>query len=422
MKIKKLYEKMKTKFSLLKERKKGEVKTSFKLIEVAVIVAVVTFIGMFCGVFITYSQLSYDRTIEGKQYNINKDLGELSDIYESILDNYYKDIDKDVLIDAAIDGMLSSLDDPYSSYLDSIEKVIFDERMRGEYRGIGVELITNSKGEIIILNVFNNTPAQRGGLKSGDIITMIDDKDTSNMSSSDIANHIKRKSEDSVIIKVDRNGKTLTFPLSKEKVILESVTSETFVRNEKKVGYIGVSIFAGNTYKQFREAVLELEKEKIDSLIIDVRNNSGGYLDSVVKVVSMFLPEDTIIYQIESNKVITKYYDKTEEKREYPVTILINKQSASASEILAAAFKEIYNSQVVGIKSFGKGTVQETKDLENGGMIKFTTQRWLTPKGNSIDRVGVEPTVVVTIDSGYWLEPTTEKDNQLQKAIEILTK
>lgn len=418
MKIKKSLLKIKNLTSNKKE--KDQVKTGFGLLETIVIVIVVVFLGIFIGVFMTYSHLSGD--FNNKQLMINEDLNQLSNVYELILDKYYKEIDKDKIIKAAIAGMLSALDDPYSIYFNDAEKTSFNERMEGEYHGIGVELFDKIDGDIIIFNVFPNTPAEKAGLKAGDIIMKVDNKDTVKMTSADIAEYIKYNSGDIVKITVNRGGENLTFKVSKDKIILESIASDFFVKNNKKVGYINISLFANNTYDQFRDKLLELEEEKIDALIIDVRNNSGGYLDSIVNIVSMFLPKDTIIYQIESNKTITKYYDLTEEARTYPISILINKQSASAAEILAAVFKEMYESEVIGVKSYGKGTVQETKDLEDGGMIKFTTQKWLTPKGNSIDRVGIEPTIVVTIDNKYFDDPTPENDNQLQKAIEVLVK
>lgn len=418
MKIKKSLLKIKNLTSNKKE--KDQVKTGFGLLETIVIVIVVVFLGIFIGVFMTYSHLSGD--FNNKQLMINEDLNQLSNVYELILDKYYKEIDKDKIIKAAIAGMLSALDDPYSIYFNDAEKTSFNERMEGKYHGIGVELFDKIDGDIIIFNVFPNTPAEKAGLKAGDIIMKVDNKDTVKMTSADIAEYIKYNSGDIVKITVNRGGENLTFKVSKDKIILESIASDFFVKNNKKVGYINISLFANNTYDQFRDKLLELEEEKIDALIIDVRNNSGGYLDSIVNIVSMFLPKDTIIYQIESNKTITKYYDLTEEARTYPISILINKQSASAAEILAAVFKEMYESEVIGVKSYGKGTVQETKDLEDGGMIKFTTQKWLTPKGNSIDRVGIEPTIVVTIDNKYFDDPTPENDNQLQKAIEVLVK
>jgi len=195
-----------------------------------------------------------------------------------------------------------------------------------------------------------------------------------------------------------------------------------FKENNKKIGYIFISLFANNTYEQFRRAVLDFEDEKIDSLIIDVRSNSGGYLNSVVEMMSMFLPKDSIIYQIKVQDNIKKHYTKTKEYRDYPVVVLINEYSASASEILAGAFKEVYKAEIVGKTSFGKGSVQETRNLENGGMLKITTQNWLTPLGNSIEGKGIDPTIEIDLGKEYLNDSSLKNDFQLQKALEILKK
>ena len=173
---------------------------------------------------------------------------------------------------------------------------------------------------------------------------------------------------------------------------------------------ISISVFASNTTKQFKKELNKLEKEKIDSLIIDLRDNTGGYLSSATEIASMFLPKNKIIYQLSSKGIKEPILDETKEKRTYPIVVLINETSASASEILTSALKESYKATIVGVKSYGKGTVQKAYNLKDGTMYKYTIQKWLTPKGTSIDNVGISPDIEV--------EGKTE---QITKAMEILT-
>ena len=175
-----------------------------------------------------------------------------------------------------------------------------------------------------------------------------------------------------------------------------------------------------NTYDQFKEQLEKLENEKIDSLIIDVRSNSGGHLTSATNILSLFLDSSKVIYQIEGKDGITKYYSEGKETKTYPVVVLVNKESASASEILASALKEQYNAKLVGEKTFGKGTVQKLTETTGGIQYKVTTQHWLTSNGNWIEKNGIDVDYEVALDEKYLLDPTDENDNQLQKAIDIL--
>ena len=181
-----------------------------------------------------------------------------------------------------------------------------------------------------------------------------------------------------------------------------------------------ISIFALNTYEQFNKQLLELEKQNIDSLIIDVRDNSGGHLSSVTDILNLFLNKNQVLYQVKSKDKIKKVYGTTDNDRKYNIVVLTNEFSASASEILASAIKEAYGGKTVGVKTFGKGTMQNLIDLDNGGMIKVTTEIWLTSSGNEINEVGVPVDYEVFLDENYKENPCEETDNQLQKAIEVL--
>lgn len=389
----------------------------FKLLEVIVLIIIATVIGVFSGSFLTYNLTNNNKNyVPSSGY-----IGEFEEAFQSVIDNYYEDVDKEALIDAAIDGMLSILDD-HTSYMDADETEQFNIKMNGEYEGIGIEFITTEASEHIVVNVIKGGPAVTAGVKVGDAIVQINDIDASTMTGTGLAQYIQTLEDNQIKLLVKRNDKNITLNIEKKLISIPSVTQKTFSKNGKKVGYIDISIFANNTYDQFKTAVEALEDDGIDSLIIDVRDNSGGYLHIASQMLEMFLSKGDILYQMQSKTDTEEFADKTSESRNYPVNVLINGNSASASEILAAAFKEVYGSDIIGVPSFGKGTVQQPSDLENGGMIKVTTDKWLTPDGNWIEDKGVEPTVKVELGTAYSAQPTDENDNQLQKALEIITK
>ena len=181
-----------------------------------------------------------------------------------------------------------------------------------------------------------------------------------------------------------------------------------------------MDIFSATTYNQFEKAVQKLENEQVEGMIIDLRDNTGGHLSVVTDMLSLFLDDSHVIYQIEDKDQTTKYYSTGKETKEYPVVILQNGNSASASELFTAAMKEEYGAKVVGTTSYGKGTVQELNTLQDGTQYKFTTKKWLTPKGNWVHEKGITPDVEVELDEGYRNEPTRENDNQFQRAVSTL--
>ena len=233
---------------------------------------------------------------------------------------------------------------------------------------------------------------------------------------------IKGKSNYSFNMSVLRDNNLIDVKVVTKSITLSSVTSSVIEKDNEKIGYIYISIFALNTYDQFKEQLEELEKMKITSLIIDVRSNTGGHLTSVTSILDLFLNKTDVLYQVKSKDKIKKVYGTETSTRKYPIVVLTNELSASASEILASALKEAYGAKTVGIKTFGKGTMQNMLDLENGGMIKVTTEEWLTSKGNKINKEGVPVDYEVKLDEKYASNPSKETDNQLQKAIEVLTK
>ncbi len=380
----------------------------------------ITIFSLLLGVLACFSVLTILN--KGKNYFVlSKELAKFVDAYDAIVNNYYKEVDKDKLVESAINGMVSSIGDEYTSYSDKDVTDNFNETVNGKYMGIGA-LIMKSEKDLVIYKVFEDSPSYRAGLKDGDIILKLDDKDTKDMSVNDIASIVKNDTNKEVKLLVKRGEENLDITIVKDMVELPVVSGKVINHNDKKIGYISLSIFSSVASEQFNKELVKLEKEGISGLVIDVRGNSGGYLTTVTDIASYFLKKGDIIYKLEVNDKVTVRKDKTKESRDYPVAVLIDKNSASASEILASSIKESYNGYVVGTNSYGKGTVQQTLVLSDGSMIKYTIEKWLTPLGNWINEEGVIPTNYVELSSEYLNNPVFENDNQLNKALELVSK
>ena len=363
--------------------------------------------------------------IVGKNYiSVVNDLDKVVDTYYAIVDNYYGDLDRDKLVDAAVKGMISSVGDTFTSYSDAESTLSFDETINGSYEGIGCSVATYSDGRIIIIEIFENSPADKAGLKVGDQVIRVDNESYDDKDSNDLSNYIKNSGKEKVVLTIVREDSEMDISINLSKVDIPYVSGKIIEKDDNRIGYISISLFADNSYKQFKNKLEELEDDGIDSLIIDVRSNSGGYLTSATDISNLFLEKGKVINQLvdsEGDKPKTKK-DNTKDKRTYDVVVLIDGASASASEILASAIKESYGGLVVGVTSYGKGTVQQTKKLLDGSMIKYTTQKWLTPNGECVDGVGVVPTNEVVLSSEYVINPSMDTDNQLQEAINLLIK
>lgn len=358
------------------------------------------------------TEVSYSKTKKG--------FDSLYETYDTIMSEYYKDVDSDKLIEGAINGMLESLDDEHTMYFDKKSKEEFDSELSGNYYGIGAQIQLTSDETIKITKVFDNSPAKKAGLKEEDVFVSVDGTSVKGKSATEVANMLKSDSVKTSTIVVKRNDKELTFKVTKENITLFSVSSEMLDNNGKNVGYLSISIFGQKTYSQFKDALTKLEKQDMDSLIIDLRGNTGGYLSTVTNMLEEFIDKGNVIYQIQSSSGVKQYKTVKASEKKYKIVVLIDGGSASASEIMSAAMKEVYGATLVGQTTYGKGTVQTTKNLSNGSMIKYTIEKWLTPSGKNIDKEGIKPDYEVELGDSYKNNPTKENDAQLQKALDLL--
>ena len=344
--------------------------------------------------------------------NIKDDqaLQEFLKVYRGLDEDYYSDINKTGMIDAAISGMLDYLGEDYSTYLDQQESESLANSLSGKYQGIGISITEGNK----IVKVHEGTPAKRAGLQVNDIIISINDTSTENLLSAEVANLINKTGENEII--VNRNGEILTFHIKGES-INTPLASQVIEGENKKIGYIQITSFTNTVGEEFKKSLVEIESQGISGLMIDMRYNYGGYLKGATEIANYFIEKGKVIYTLEGKDTKEIYKDETDEKREYPIVILVNESSASASEVLAGALKDSYGAILVGQVTYGKGRVQQAKTLEDGSMVKYTTAKWLRPNGECIDEFGIVPDYIIDIEKN---EEGIYVDTQYEKAKELL--
>ena len=393
---------------IIKARKKKE--KNFNSAEVVFLSSMTLLLGVLLGILMCYCKITFLDSSDSK-------LREIISTYNNISNNSYDKVDKDKLADSAIEGMINSLDDPYGNFMNKKDTKSFSEALGGYYNGLGIT-ITKKGNNIVIVDVSKNSPAAKAGIKKDDIILNIDNLDASKEEVDTLANYVSKIKDKEINIKIKRDNKVIDFNVKKDRVDVQSVTSLI----EDGVGYIDISTFSLNTGDQFITNLNKLKKKNVSSLIIDLRDNPGGHLGQTSKILEPFFKKGTVFYQIDNKNSKSMIRAKNKDKMNIPIVVLINEQSASASEIVASCFKENYkNVTLVGKMTYGKGTVQKDVKLSNGSSIKYTTQRWLTSKGkwlNHAKGVGLKPDVDINICQ----DEKCDKDMQLEKAKEIAKK
>lgn len=394
-----------------------EHKSGFNTIEVLIIIIISIAFGVVVGCSVTFFRQEY------RGEKVSSSLQELIAVYNNILEDYYKNVDERDLVDAAVEGMLSSLDDPYSTYMDEENAATFNETVDGSYVGIGITIAMNADKKFYVVSVVEDSPAEKANIQVGDYLLKIDDQLLEGLNLSDVTSIIKKDEKTTLELILERDGKEVVKEVKPATIDFISVTSDVYALNNGNAGYISIDTFAANTFQQFKTELKKLEKKNINSLIIDVRSNPGGHLSQTKNILELFMKKNTILYQVQFKDDINKIKDNTKKSRSYPVVILINSSSASAAEILAASFRDSYSdATLIGETTYGKGTVQTAYTLSDGTSVKYTTEKWLTPKGKWIDGKGVTPNRVVQLTEEYLTNPIPENDLQLQTALDFLEK
>lgn len=372
------------------------------------------------GNYLIISPKGVTQTSDNKVLN-RKTIGKIEELL-AYIDLYYNDeYDADDVRDAIYEGTLSGLGDPYSVYYTADDYKDLQISTSGNYYGIGAGLLQNAKTmEVTVSKVYEGTPAEDAGLEDGDQILKVDDVEATSMELSNLVKKIRGEEGTTVHLQIYResSGETLEVDVKRANVDLPSVSYEML---DGSIGYIQISEFQSNTANQFKAAVKDLQSQDMKSMIVDVRSNPGGLITSVVDILDQILPEGTVVYT-EDKYGKRENYTSDSNCLKLPIAVLVNENSASASEIFAGAIKDYNYGTLIGVKTFGKGIVQTVYPLEDGDAIKITTAKYYTPNGNYIHKVGITPDIEVEYNySGPKDEKYDKKyDNQLQKAIEVL--
>lgn len=310
--------------------------------------------------------------------------------------------------DAALKAVVDSLGDEYSEYLTKKETDEWESYLNGEFSGIGISFQKNDKDEYQVTEVFKDSPAEKSGIKAGDIILKVD----GNLykTSEEMSEHIRGKSGTTVELVLMRDNKEINASITRETVKEKTVYSKVM---DDGSGYIMIKSFEDGTAKEFETELSAFEKQGIKSMVIDLRDNGGGYIDEGMEIADRLLKEGTITY-MEDVKGKRKYFNSDEKATKIKYTVLVNENTASTSEILTAAIKDNNGGKIVGTKTFGKGIVQETTKFKDGSSLKLTVLRYFSPKGKVIHKKGIKPDVEVKFD------PSSGTDNQLEMAKSLL--
>ncbi len=319
------------------------------------------------------------------------DFSKLDDIYNIIRGHYVGNGDKDEIVNGAIRGMFDSLGDRHSYYMSPEEAAEFEKSLDESFDGIGAE-VTLENGKITVVAPIKGSPSEKAGLLARDQILSVNGESLEGKTLYEAVNKIKGPKGTEALLEIYRPSidDTITMSIIRDKIPNITIHSKIVNGKKAKLGYIEITNFGDKTYTDFRKALIDLEKQGIKGLIIDVRGNPGGYLQSVLDISNLVIPNREIVVRVVDKLTEDVFHSKMDAAK-YPITVLIDESSASASEILASAVKESGGYPLVGTTTYGKGTVQNLYPLADGGVVKLTTAKWLTPKSNEIDGVGVEP-------------------------------
>ena len=386
----------------------------FKVGMLIVFTAFVTFLLTLLGVFICFSNgKQIGKYVLVTKTEENENISNELDKFRTIIDKYYLgEVDENKLREGAIAGYIAGLNDPYTEYITKDKMKEYLEDTKGNFVGIGVYMTKDTKNnQILIVGVIPDSPAEKVGLQMGDIIKAVDGKEFTADDYDYISSKIKGEEGSIVKIAILRNDKTLNIDVKREKVVVNKVDGKVL---EENIGYIKLDSFDEETGKEFKDKFEELKKQNIKSLIIDLRNNGGGIVNEALKIADYIADKGSVLlYEIDKNEKETVKKSDHDPIINMPIIVLINGNTASSSEILAGALKDLGKAKIVGETSYGKGVIQEILSLPDGSGLKITTERYKTPNRNAIHKKGIEPDVEV--------KPTDSKEDvQLQKAIELL--
>ena len=340
------------------------------------------------------------------------------ELLNGLIDRYYiGDVDETDLSEGVYKGYIEGLGDPYSVYYDEEETKQMSESLSGEFGGVGALMSQDREtGVITVLQVYDGSPAQEAGMRDGDTLYKVEGEEVTGEDLSDVVSKVKGEKGTQVTLTVLRadTGEEEELTITRDTIEAQTVSCEM---KEGNVGYICITEFDTVTYEQYKEALEDLEDQGMERLIVDLRSNPGGNLDTVCDILDLMLPEGLIVYTEDKNGEREEYTSDEENQFDKPLVVMMNGYSASASEIFAGAIQDYGLGQIVGTQSYGKGVVQSVFDLQDGTSVKLTIAEYFTPNGRSIDGEGITPDVEVEYQ---YDENNPDADNQLEKAMEVV--
>lgn len=392
----------------------------YKIIMIVAIAVFLTFMVTSISLY-TYF-VNNPISITSKSSSSSKDIAGTLQKYKEIIDKYYLgDVDEEKLKEGAIKGYIEGLGDPYTEYISADEMEDYLSDTMGNFVGIGIYMVKNTeKGKIQVLAPIKGSPAEKAGIQAGDLILTVDGVDYSADEMTIASNKIKGEEGTTVTIEVLRGTETKKYELKREKVKVNQVEGKVLSNN---IGYINFTSFDETTADDFKAKFEELNKQGIKSLIIDLRNNGGGIVDQALQIADYVADKDSILlYEVDKNNKETVKKAKTDPIINMPIIILTNENTASASEILAGALKDLGKAKTVGTTTYGKGVIQQILKLSDGSGLKVTIEEYQTPNRNKIHKIGIAPDEEVKLPDSVTnvLNVTESEDTQLQKAIEML--
>ena len=350
--------------------------------------------------------------------NLTKSLKSIEKLVNSKYLNV-SDIDETKAIDGAIEGYIDSLGDEYTEYIPADEMKEYTESIMGNFVGIGIYMIQNTEKNLVqVLSPIRESPAEKAGIKAGDLITKVNGVSYTADQMTEMSNTIKGEEGSNVTIEVLRGEQTLTFEVTRAKVNTNPIYSEKL---ENNIGYLEITSFDEGVAEDFKSIYLALKEQGIKGLVIDLRDNGGGLVDEALKIVDYIVPKNqTTLITVDKDGKEEVSKSKEDRLVEEPVVVLVNSSSASASEIMAGALKDLECATIVGTKTYGKGVIQQLLTLSNGAGLKITVEEYYTPNKTKINKVGITPDYEVLLETSITREPTDANDTQLNKAKEIL--
>lgn len=350
----------------------------------------------------------------------DEQFAKVAQVYQGVQDQYYEKVDRHKLAQGAIKGMLDSLDDPYTTLLDDEQKTALNDKLSSQIVGIGAVVSFIDNQVTIVEEPKEGTPANKAGLSKGDIIEKVDEKAIKDLSLDEVVSLIKGKANTVVHLQLKRGNQVFQKAITRKPVHLSTVKSQ-IDQNNPQIALIHIETFGEQTAQDLQNEIMQLRKDRVTSFILDLRQNGGGLLDEGEKVASMFLKDGQIIVQFAEKNQITQV-DKANKKLDHgfkvteDVVVLVDGQTASAAELVAAALKESAHIPVVGQKTFGKGTVQLVTSLDKQSEMKLSTQKWLTPKKNWVHKKGLVPDILIALPTAQQLNTF---NNQLNNQEEL---